>query len=86
MTSGPKTVITQCSLKDKRRRLVRQHATEEDDDVAVAVVGLLEGGSNNETKAQEKTVDDKEHLNPEETRDTTKKEVKKILKLYLYLA
>ena len=30
MSSGPAPVTTQLSIKDKRRRLVRQHATEED--------------------------------------------------------
>ena len=35
MSSGPAPVTTQLSIKDKRRRLVRQHATEEDYDVPV---------------------------------------------------
>ena len=36
MTSGHKVVVvTQISLKDKRRRLVRQHATEEEDEASV---------------------------------------------------
>ena len=32
MPSGSTSVVGQCSLKDKRRRLVRQHATEEEHD------------------------------------------------------